>query len=109
MKDFDLESELKSSVKIVTKCCDSDDYSRDLYSALCNMQWQKKDIWPILKDEFWSCTWRYAGGIVAEIRNEGDYLNWYCQGNEGYVSDEIKTDLDELGWVPVPYSDDMLI
>ena len=100
-----------------------DRYAQNLYAALCNMQWQKLDVMPILKEELWSCTWRSAGGIVAELQGHGDYLNWYCSGmssNEyegehsaiiGYVSestvtDEIREDLRQLGWHPVPYEDD---
>jgi hypothetical protein len=106
-------------------------YSQNLYAAMCNMQWQVNDVIPILKDEFWSCTWRASGGIVAEFRKEGDYMDWYCSGmggvavfeddneeelgldmvkrgyvGEGVVTEEIRNDLFQLGWSPVPYDDD---
>ena len=65
-----------------------------------------------LKDEYWSCSWRSAGGIVAELRGQGDYIDWYCSGImgvgeadsfQGYVSestvtDEIRQDLFAIGW-----------
>jgi hypothetical protein len=93
------------------------------------MQWCKRDTWPILAEEYWSASWRGAGGIVADIRNKGeDYMNYYCSGMgglatydleegdkymtekkfvpEGTVTDEIAADLDRLGWFPVPYKDD---
>ena len=83
-------------------------------SAMCNMDWQKLSIVPILKEERWSCSWRYAGGIIANMREEGDYIDWYCSGiadpegyvkhgvvSEGTVTQEIKEDLQKLGWVPI--------
>ena len=107
-------------------------YAQNLYAAMCNMQWQKMDVMPILKDEYWSCSWRSAGGIVAELRDDGeDYMDYYCSGMggfaaledeteeeaqadfaakcyapEGQVTDEIREDLARLGWQPVPYDDD---
>ena len=114
----DLEFELKASALIVEKC-KTDRYAQNLYAALCNMEWQPTEVFPILKEELWYCSWRSAGRIVAEIRGEGDYLSWYCSGigeglgngdpdgTKGYVSEavvthEIKTDLKTLGWHPVP-------
>lgn len=109
----------------------SKSYAQNLYAAMCNMQWQKLDVMPILKDELWSCSWRSSGGKVAELRGEGDYMDWYCSGmggfaaledeteeeaqkwfaaksfvSEGTVTDEIRADLLQLGWQPVPYDDD---
>jgi hypothetical protein len=50
-------------------------------------------MWPILKDQRWSCSWRHAGGIVADMRQEGDYIDWYCSGirNDGYQDDSNDT------------------
>ena len=113
----DLEEDLAGSPMILTKVKD-DRYAQNLYAALCNTDWQKTDVMPILKDELWSCSWRSAGGIVSRLQRKGDYLNWYCSGiwggdwgegpvdptsvAEGVVTDEIKEDLRQLGWHPVP-------
>jgi hypothetical protein len=35
---------------------------------------------------------------VAELRGEGDYMDWYLTGNEGIVFDVIAADLEKLGW-----------
>ena len=97
-------------------------YAQNLYAALCNMRWQKSEVWPVLKNDLWSCTWRSAGGIVAELQGKGDYLSWYCSGirggylpediileqgfvSESTVTDEIRADLASLGWHPVPWED----
>ena len=116
--EHDLEEDMKNSAMILVKV-KNDRYAQNLYAAMCNMRWQKSDTWPVLKNELWSVTWRYAGGIVAELQGSGDYLNWYCSGirddedltefvTEGTVTDEIRADLGSLGWHPVPWSDDDL-
>lgn len=121
MNEFDLEHDLSSSALIIEKV-KKDRYAQNLYAALCNMQWQKTEVFPILKDDLWHCSWRYAGGIVSGLRGEGDYLSWYCSGmgeglgngdpdgiygyvSESTVTDEIKEDLATLGWHPVPWND----
>jgi hypothetical protein len=95
------------------------------------MEFQKIDTWPILKNERWSCSWRHAGGIIADMQEKGDYIDWYCSGigsqdsgygldnkvpeleedgrtyvPEGVVTEEIDCDLRKLGWMPVEYEDD---
>lgn len=75
-----------------------DDYAQLLYAALCNNKFQKQEVWPVLKGDTWSCTWRSAGTIVAELRGDGDYMDWYLSGNEGVVVDIIAEDLEKLGW-----------
>jgi hypothetical protein len=124
---YDLVDDIKASLELVLKIKSRDDYAQNLYAAMCNMQWQKTEVMPILKDELWTCSWRAAGGIVAELRGEGDYLDWYCSGmggladydyeecervmslkkyvTESTVTDEIRQDMRQIGWHPVPYDD----
>lgn len=127
-----MEYDLLTTDWILDKARNSDSYAQNIYAALCNMQWCKIDTWPILAEKYWSCSWRYAGGIVADMRQEGDYIDWYCSGmgglnqeydaketNEewqkrtGYVpesvvTEEIEQDFRRLGWMPVPYKDEDL-
>jgi hypothetical protein len=104
-----MEYDMGQADWFVSRVRDSDDYAQNLYAALCNNSFQKQDVWLILKDAYWSCTWRYAGGVVADLQNKGgDYMDWYCSGigyktdnnfvGEGNVSDEIAADLALLGW-----------
>jgi len=105
-----LEYDLRNSDYIVEKC-KIDSYAQNLYAALCNNDFMRNEMWPILKEETWGCSWRYAGGIIADILQRGDYLDWYCSGimqegqyvsgyvAESVVTDEIRTDLLTLGWI----------
>ena len=108
---------LENDIMAATWFCDkvrlSESYAQNLYAAMCNNEFQRKDVWPILTDERWSCSWRYAGGLVARIVGKGDYMDYYCSGigafkstdaayvghvNESHVTEEIEQDLDQLGW-----------
>lgn len=94
-----LEQDLIESELICSKCADAR-YAQNLYAAMCNMQWQPQEFWPLLKNELWSCSWRTAGGIVANIRNNlkltddngnlifENYINWYCSGMDTDYSDD---------------------
>ena len=123
-----MEYDLRGTEWICDKVKASDSYAQNLYAAMCNRDFQKLDTWPILKNERWSCSWRHAGGIIADMQEKGDYIDWYCSGirdtrtlsaseiavlteqeqlaytagngyvSEGCVTDEIKKDLKKLGW-----------
>ena len=114
-KKNNMEYDLRSTQWICEKVRNSDNYAQNLYAAMCNRDFMRNDVVPILKEETWSCTWRYAGGIVADMRLKGDYIDWYCSGirgdsddenlysikyvAEGVVTDEIREDLLKLGWI----------
>jgi hypothetical protein len=116
-----LEDDIRATPELVDKIKSRDAYAQNLYAAFCNMRWQKTETFPILNNDLWHCSWRSAGGIVAELRGEGDYLNWYCSGmgglsyrdddinpdfvSESTVTEEILNDLKQLGWHPVPWED----
>ena len=128
----DLEYDLRSTDWILAKAHASDAYAQNIYAAMCNMRWQRLDVMPILKDEYWSCSWRSSGGIVADMLQQGDYIDWYCSGmggldgdydpdggetfeqwqartgyvSEGTVTDEILADFKALGWTPSEWPED---
>jgi hypothetical protein len=93
---------------IVKKVQSSDIYARKLYAAMCNIRWQHQEVFSILKNQYWTVSWRSAGGIIADIRGEGDYMNWYCSGNEGYVDPEIEQDMAAIGWQWSEWPDETL-
>ena len=130
----DLVEDIYRDDEILNKIRSREDYAQNLYAAWCNMQWCPKELWPTLRQDpdkdLWSASWRGAGGIIAQFRKQGDYMDWYCSGMggvatydleegdaymakmkyvpEGTITDEIAIDLDRLGWFPVPYDDDMV-
>jgi hypothetical protein len=129
-----MEYDLRSTQWIVDKVKGDDVYAQNLYAAMCNRDFTKNDVWPILTEKRWSCSWRHAGGIVADMLEKGDYIDWYCSGiknspseeeiakfndvqkqqylqlqayvGEGMVTDEIREDLLKLGWIVL--DDDIL-
>ena len=125
-----LEYDLLTTDWILEKVRGDDVYAQNLYAAMCNNDFQKLEVLPVLKDQRWSCSWRYAGGIVADMQQHGDYIDWYCSGirgdpisdeefanlseekkalylqtkayvGEGFVTDEIRADLKKLGWLVI--------
>jgi hypothetical protein len=105
--DPDLEQDIFDNFYMRDRLHDDRRYAAKLYSALCNMQWQKQDVMPLLAGSMWSCSWRTAGAIVAKLRGRGEnYLDFYCGGNEGVVDPEIEYDLGRMDWKPLPYDDE---
>jgi hypothetical protein len=88
-----MEFDMRTSDWMVAKVRDSRVYAQNLYAALCNNTFQKQDVWTILKDQTWAASWRSAGGIVANMRGEGDYIDWYCSG----IRDQMAT-LEQAEW-----------
>ena len=123
MKDRepDMFDDMLAADWFVAKVRASESYAQNLYAARCNNLFIKREVWPMLKDETWSCSWRGAGSIVAELREQGDYMDWYCSGMglratydeeqdaehmrrkqyvpEGTITDEIQADLERLDWL----------
>ena len=105
-----MRQDMMESAWFVAKVRASEAYAQNLYAAMCNNDFQKIEVWAILTDDVWSCSWRGAGGVIADLRNEGDYLTWYCSGimsegnyiegyvQEGVITEEIAEDLRKLGW-----------
>lgn len=129
-----MEYDLRSTSWILEKVRNDEIYAQNLYAAMCNNDFKKvnfedtpENVVELLREDFtnWSCSWRYAGGIIADMREEGDYIDWYCSGirggvdltddtiteeqrerlkvinnfvSESVVTDEIRADLLKLGW-----------
>ena len=67
-----LEYDLRSTKWICDKAKSTKTYAQNLYAALCNNDFQKNEVWTRLENKTWGCSWRHAGGIVADMREEGD-------------------------------------
>jgi hypothetical protein len=130
-----MEYDLVTTDWILAKVRADRAYAQNLYAAMCNNEFVKNDVWPLLKDQRWGCSWRSAGGVIADMRQEGDYIDWYCSGirndpidDDGYaqldkpqqefyletkryvsesvVTDEIREDLFRLGWLVIDEDDE---
>ena len=122
-----MEYDLLTNDWILEKVRADDAYAQNLYAAMCNNDFIKMEVVPILRQDpdkdFWGASWRYAGGIIADMQQKGDYIDWYCSGMgglaggwekdeetfsewaartnyvpEGCITDEIRNDLQRLGW-----------
>lgn len=120
-----MEWDLLTTQWILDKVRADKGYAQNLYAAMCNNEFTKLDVIPILTEKKWGCSWRYAGGIIADMRQEGDYIDWYCSGirdvshdeevnkhwdgrgyvPEGKITAEIREDLQTLGWAIAPGGD----
>ena len=112
-RENNLEWDIMTTKWFTDKVQSSDVYAQNLYAAFCNNEFQKLDVVPILKNQTWSCSWRSAGGIISEIRGEGDYMDWYCSGimsdpvekigyvAESVITNEIREDLKKIGWIVI--------
>lgn len=117
-KEDSLANAIYSSNWMREKAQDRKSYAQNLYAAMCNRVFVRLDVVSILKDQCWHISWRGAGGVVATLIGEGDYMDWYCSGiqggdfpeaymqpftngyvDEGVVTDEIREDLKKLGWI----------
>ena len=125
-----LEYDLLTTDWILEKVRGNDNYAQNLYAAMCNNGFIRLAVIPVLKGEEWGCSWRSAGGIIADMQEKGDYIDWYCSGignkesgygldhyeptpdpdgreymPEGCITDEIRNDLQRLGWAVAPGGD----
>ena len=122
MIEYNLEYEMKEN-SLVIKYLGDQNIAYDFYRALCNMRWRKVGVLSEeeqiidklkgIESDYWSCTWRYAGSIIADIRNthyltDENYINYYCAGNEGIVTELVKECFEKMGWEPYPWKDDGL-
>ena len=68
-----------------------------LYASLCGTRWRHRATGTL-----WSASMRQTGAIVATVRGEGDYLDWYCSGGEDVVDERVAALIEGLGWDLVP-------
>ena len=110
-KVFNLERDIRGTDWIIKKIRKQEIYAQNFYAALCNNRYQPKDVWGILSNINWDCSWHYAANLIAEIREDDSYIDWYCSGTgfagtdftgfveESYVTEEIEFDINTIGWL----------
>lgn len=66
----------------------------ELWSALSNQDWRHEN------GDTAGYSFRAAGDLVAAVIGRGDYMDWYCSGEPGVVSERIRAALAREGWTP---------
>jgi len=80
---------------------ENDKIAQEMYASLCNIIWVH-----VPTGLEYSCSWRFAGGLIAGYRTEGEnYMDFYCSGivdpkgtPEGKVTWRINKIMREHGW-----------
>lgn len=120
MTHYSMQTDMMEAEWFRNKVKSSKAYAQNLYAAMCNNDFQKQDVWEVLTDNTWGCSWRAAGSVVATLRDcDEGYMDYYCSGMGGFgnydkdpveyyeetgyvaeseVTDEIREDLARLGW-----------
>jgi len=95
MIKFDLKQDLINNANIKDKCKQAPKYSQNLYAALCNNIFIKNNC---------KCSYsiKDAAIIVSSLNDGGDYDSYnYSLSDfipEGYITQQIKIDLNKIGW-----------
>ena len=93
--DYDqFEQDLKSSIKggiYNNQVCE------EVWGGLTNIMWTHPEHGTV------GYTFRTAGGLIAGLRGEGGYMDWYCSGYPGLVPDYMLKGLGEYGWSTKEY------
>lgn len=93
-------------ITLINRIREDKEFAQECYAALCNMRWRSGEN----LEKVYSCSWRYAGGLIASLRGKGeDYLHWYCSGiggdsvPEGEVTSRVREAFNTLGWFEYPW------
>jgi hypothetical protein len=88
--DRDLEHDIKS---LADRAREDRGFAAELYAALCNAYWSHDDR------TTWNGSWRYAADVVAHVRGRSEsYLDFYCCGGEGEITERVAEAMAALGW-----------
>ena len=77
------------------KLRENEKFGVELWSALANVSWINRND-PNRTD----CgeSFRSAGSLISSMLCKGDYMDWYCSGTDGVVSEFVSQKMAERGW-----------
>lgn len=90
--DDDVRAVLGSQIRA------NDEAATEFWSSLANVGWFHESQ----PEQEVSYSFRAAGGLIAEIRGEGDYIDWYCSGPYAVVASWIAEAMASKGWRAQP-------
>ena len=95
----DLEHELRQDLTALEDRFADDQFGRDLYRALASNTWHKQSSGGHV-----SLSWAKAEELVNELRARvaQDPLELAQSGGEGEITEELRSDLELLGWNAQP-------
>ena len=95
--------QFEKDLLLIKSYLDCDNIAQNIYAALCNNDWQS------IKEptNIYSCSWRYAGGLIADLRGKHEsYLDYYCSGildedniSEGETTEQVRELLLSINWI----------
>ena len=68
---------------------------KEVWCATSNVTWRNAE-----EGHTASYSFRAAGDLVAAILGRGDYMDWYCSGHDGEVSERVAEAMLDEGWEP---------
>ena len=79
----------------------NDELCVKVWSSLANVDWYYIRDTSAL--HMVSYSFRAAGRLIAEIRESGNYMDWYCSGPDATVDGEVRRALRKEGFIPDVY------
>ena len=71
-------------------------FGTELWSALANVDWFHESD---RDNSGVGYSFRSAGSLIASMLCHGNYLDWYCSGPSGVVSEYISEKMTSKGWL----------
>jgi hypothetical protein len=90
--DDDVRAVLGSQIRA------NDEAATEFWSSLANVGWFHESQ----PEQEVGYSFRAAGGLIAEIRAEGSYIDWYCSGPYAVVASWIADLMATKGWRSEP-------
>ena len=96
-RDLDMDDDFEMAVErqLGKDIRDDNAVATEMWCAISNMDWQHTN------GDTAGYSFRAAGDLVAAIRGSGNYMDWYCSGPDGVVSDRIADAMAKEGWKPI--------
>jgi hypothetical protein len=97
MIELDYQRKLDDDLRILftRRLRGNSEFGKELWAALANVSW-----YHLSDPNKTECgyAFREAGSLIASMLCKGDYMDWYCSGSDGTVSDYIAEKMASKFW-----------